>query len=134
MDMRTLNPWAILVAAIAAFILGAVWFSPALFGKAWKKANGFGANEPPKATGQMMLLAFVLTLVMSANLAMFLNDPKTTLAWGATAGFLAGVGWVAMGMGIVSIFERRPWTYVAVNGGYLTVALVVMGAILGGWR
>jgi len=134
MDMRTLNLWAILVAAIVAFVLGAVWFSPALFGNAWKRANGFGANEPPKASAQMMILAFALTLVMSANLAMFLNDPKTTLAWGATAGFLAGFGWIVMGMGIVSIFERRPLSYVLVNGGFLTVALVVMGAILGGWR
>jgi hypothetical protein len=134
MTMSTLNVWAILVAAIAAFMLGAVWFSPGLFGKAWKRANGFGADEPPQATAPMMVLAFLLTLVMSANLAMFLNDPKTTLAWGATAGFLAGFGWVTMGIGIVSIFERRPWTYVLVNGGYLTVALVVMGAILGGWR
>jgi len=134
MDMRTLNVWAILVAAVVAFVLGALWYSPQLFGKAWKRANGFGEDEPPKATGQMMLLAFVLTLVMSANLAMFLNDPKTTLAWGATAGFLAGFGWVAMGMGIVAIFERRPVSYVLVNGGFLTVALVVMGAILGGWR
>jgi len=134
MDMRTLNVWAILVAAIVAFVLGALWYSPQLFGKAWKRANRFGADEPPKATGQMMLLAFVLTLVMSANLAMFLNDPKTTLAWGATAGCLAGFGWVAMGMGIVAIFERRPVSYVLVNGGFLTVALVVMGAILGGWR
>lgn len=134
MSMSTLNVWAILVAAIVAFMLGAAWFSPALFGKVWKRANGFGADEPPQASAQMMILAFLLTLVMSANLAMFLNDPKTTLAWGAAAGFLAGFGWVTMGMGIVSIFERRPWTYVLVNGGYLTVALVVMGAILGAWR
>jgi membrane-associated HD superfamily phosphohydrolase len=134
MDMRTLNVWAILVAAVVAFMLGAVWFSPALFGKAWKRANGFGANEPPKASAQMLILAFVLTLVMSANLAMFLNDPKTTLAWGATAGFLAGFGWIVMGMGIVAIFERRPLSYVLVNGGFLTVVLVVMGAILGAWR
>ena len=71
---------------------------------------------------------------MALNLAMFLNDPKTTLVWGATAGFLAGCGWVGMGLGIVSLFERRPWSYVLINGGYLTVALVPMGAILGGWR
>jgi len=134
MNMSTLNVWAILVAAVVAFMLGALWFSPALCEKAWKKANGFGANEPPKATPQRLLLAFVLTLVMSANLAMFLNDPKTTVAWGATAGFLAGFGWIVMGIGIVSIFERRPFSYVLVNGGFLTVVLVVMGAILGGWR
>ena len=134
MSMQTLNVWAVLVAAVVAFLLGGLWFSPSVFGKLWKKANGFGADEPPKAGGANMAIAFLLTLVMSANLAMFLNDPKTTLAWGATAGFLAGFGWVAMGMGIVAIFERRPVSYVLVNGGFLTVALVVMGAILGGWR
>jgi membrane-associated HD superfamily phosphohydrolase len=134
MSMSTLNVWAILVAAVVAFMLGAIWFSPAMFGKAWQKANGFGASEPPKPTPQMLILVFLLTLVMSANLAMFLNDPKTTLAWGATAGFLAGFGWIVMGMGIVSIFERRPLAYVLVNGGFLTVALVVTGAIIGAWR
>ena len=71
---------------------------------------------------------------MALNLAMFLNDPKTNLAGGATAGFLAGFGWVAMGIGIVALFERRPLSYVLVNGGYLTIALVVIGAILGAWR
>jgi hypothetical protein len=81
-----------------------------------------------------MVLAVVLTLVMAVNLAMFLNDLKTTLAWGATAGLLAGFGWVMMGMGIVSMFERRPLAYLLVNGGFLTVVLVVMGAIIGGWR
>lgn len=39
-----------------------------------------------------------------------------------------------MAIGIVSLFERRPWTYVLVNGGYITVTLVFMGAILGAWR
>ena len=38
------------------------------------------------------------------------------------------------GIGIVSLFERRPWTHAAINGGYVTVALVLMGAILGAWR
>jgi len=37
-------------------------------------------------------------------------------------------------MGIVAVFEHRSWKYVLINGGYLTLALTVMGAILGGWR
>ena len=82
MNFQTLNIWAILVAAIVAFALGALWFSPPVFGKVWQRANGFGAGEPGKAGGAGMLIAFVLTLVMSANLAMFLNDPKTTLRVG----------------------------------------------------
>src|SRR5215471_12162764 len=133
MNLHTLNIWAILAAAVSAFLVGGFWYSPILFGRAWKKANRF-AEEPPAATARIFVLSFVLSLVMAFNLAMFLNDPKTTVAWGATAGFLAGFGWVTMGIGIVSLFERRPLSYVLVNGGYLTVALVVMGAILGAWR
>jgi hypothetical protein len=133
MPLQHLNIWAILAAAVSAFLVGGLWYS-VLFAKLWKKANGFADAEPPPAGGKVFTLSFLLSLVMAANLAMFLNDPKTTLAWGATAGLLAGFGWVAMGIGIVSLFERRPWSYVLVNGGYLTVALAVMGAILGGWR
>src|SRR5579864_3124478 len=133
MDFHTLNFWAILVAALSAFLIGGLWYSPALLGGAWKNANGFG-SDAQGAGPRVFAVAFILSLVMAVNLAMFLNDPKTNLAWGATAGFLAGFGWVTMGIGVVSLFERRPWTYVLVNGGYLTVALVLMGAILGAWR
>jgi len=134
MNFHTLNFWAILASAVSAFLVGGLWYSSFMFGALWKKANRFGEGEPPAATGKVFAISFILTLVMALNLAMFLNDPKTTAAWGATAGFLAGFGWVAMGIGVVALFECRPWSYVLVNGGYLTVALVLMGAILGAWR
>jgi hypothetical protein len=134
MNLGTLNLWAVLVAALSAFVLGGLWYSPLLFAGAWKRANGFGAAEPPQAGGKIFGLSFVLSLVMAVNLAMFLNDAKANLAWGTTAGFLAGFGWAAMGLGIVALFERRTWKYMLINGGYLTLALTAMGAILGGWR
>lgn len=133
MNLSTLNVWAILAAALSAFAIGGLWYSDALFGKSWKHANGFG-DDMAGAGPKVFLLSFVLSLVMAFNLAMFLNDAKTTTAWGATAGFLAGFGWAAMGIGIVSLFEHRSLKYVLINGGYLTVALTVMGAILGAWR
>jgi hypothetical protein len=133
MNLHTLNFWAVFAAALSAFVIGGLWYSPVLLGAAWKRANGFVEN-PPGAGPMGFSIAFVLSLVMAFNLAMFLNAPGTTLAWGATAGFLAGFGWVAMSFGIVALFERRSVSYVAINGGYVTVALTAMGAILGGWR
>jgi Protein of unknown function (DUF1761) len=133
MNLHTLNTWAILVAALSSFLIGGLWYSPMLFVSAWKRANEF-AVDPPPAGPKGFLIAFLLSLVMALNLAMFLNAPGTTLAWGATAGFLAGFGWVAMGFGIIAVFEHRPLRYVLINGGYVTVALTVMGAILGAWR
>jgi hypothetical protein len=133
--MHAPNFWAILAAAASAFLLGGLWYSPWLFLDAWKRANGFSQDQPPPgAPAKIFGIGFAFSLIMAANLAMFLNEPKTTAAWGATAGFLAGFGWAALGMGIVSLFERRPWLYLAINGGYLTAALTIMGAILGAWR
>lgn len=130
-----INWLAVVVAAFSAFVLGGLWFSPFLFQKVWMRASGVTEEEaaggnPAKIFG----LAFVFSLVMSANLAAFLADPGTDLVWGMTAGFLAGFGWVAMAIGIISLFERRPISYMLINGGYMVVALTVMGAILGGWR
>ena len=133
MGFQSLNYFAVVSAAVSAFVIGGLWYSPVLLGGAWKKANGF-ESDPPGAGPKVFGLALVLSLVMAVNLAMFLSGPKTTLAFGAMAGFLAGFGWAAMGIGIVSLFERRPLSYVLINGGYLTVALTVMGVILGAWR
>jgi hypothetical protein len=133
MNFHTLNVWAIVAASISAFLIGGLWYSPVLLGAAWKRANGFSADPAP-AGAKGFLIAFLLSLVMAINLAMFLNAPGTTLAFGAAAGFLAGAGWVAVGIGIVAVFEHRSWKYVLINGGYLTVALTVMGVILGAWR
>ncbi len=133
MGFHSLNYLAVLAAAFSAFLIGGLWYSPVLLGGAWKRANGF-QSDVPGAGPKVFALALILSLVMAVNLAMFLNDPKTTVAWGAAAGFLAGFGWAAMGIGIVALFERRSAKYVLINGGYLTVALTVMGAILGAWR
>lgn len=132
--MEQLNVLAVVVAAISSFVIGGLWYSPLLFHHAWLKANGFA--EADVAGGNMAKifgLSFVFAVVMALNLALFLNAPGTTAAWGATAGGLAAI-WVALGIGTVALFERRPWTYTAINGGYWLVSFVVMGFILGAWR
>jgi hypothetical protein len=133
--MGEVNYLAVVAAAVSTFLIGGLWYSPLLFQKAWMRANGFGESDLAKGgTGKIFGLSFLFALVMSFNLAAFLAGPDTTLAWGATAGALAGLGWVALGIAIVALFERRSWAYILVNGGYFVVAFVVMGAILGGWR
>ena len=134
MDMSTINWLAVLVAGISAFVLGGVWYSPALFGKAWMLDNNLTIEEIKKGNaGKIYGFAFIFSLLMSANLAMFLNDSKTDLAWGATAGFLAGL-WVFCAVGMHGLFEHRSWRLIFINGGYSIVALMLMGAIIGVWR
>ena len=71
---------------------------------------------------------------MAANLGGFLAGPETTLAFAVAASVAAGLGWATLGLGVIALFERRPWSYILVNCGYLTVSFAAMGAILGAWR
>ena len=130
-----MNIPAVLIAALCAFIVGGLWYSPLLFGAVWQRVSGVSEDRlKAQSRAKVLSAALMLTLVMAFNLAAFLNQPTTTLVWGATAGFLAGFGWVALGFAVVSLFEARPLGYVLINGGYMVVAFVLMGAIIGGWR
>ena len=133
--MPHLNWLAVLAAAVSTFVIGGLWYSPALFGKMWMAANNFTQEDLNRGSiAKIFGLAFVFALLMSANLAAFLADPKTTTSWGATAGFLAGFGWATLGLATVALFERRSWKYILINGGYLTISFTIMGLILGAWR
>lgn len=130
-----INWLAVLAAALVNFFIGGLWYSPALFGKVWMRANGFSEEDVKRGSPAAIFgLSFLFCLVMAVNLAGFLSDPSTTLGFGIVAGLLAGFGFAAMGLGVIAMFERRPPAYLWVNGGYLTVAFTAMGAILGGWR
>jgi len=134
MDMSHVNWWAVLVAGISAFVLGGVWYSPALFGKAWMKENNLTVEDVQKGNkGKIFGWSFILALIMSANLSMFLADSKTNFSWGTMAGFLSGI-WVFSGIAIVALFEQKSSRYIFINGGYQLVALTLMGAIIGAWR
>jgi hypothetical protein len=130
-----INYLAVIAAALSAFVIGGLWYSPLLFQKPWMRANGLSDADLKKG-GEARIFggAFVLSLIMSFNLAAFLAGPDTTIGWGAAAGALSGVGWVALGVAVVALFERRPLAYVLINGGYWSVAFTTMGAILGAWR
>ena len=133
--MPHINWLAVLAAAVCTFVLGGLWYSRILFGRAWMSVNNL--TEADLAKGNMAKifgLALIFAVIMAANLAAFLAEPKTIAVWGATAGFLAGFGWVALGIATIALFERRPWKYILINGGYMTLSFVIMGLIIGAWR
>ena len=129
-----LNHLAVIAATFASFILGGLWYGP-LFGASWMRENGF--TEESLAKGNMARIfgwAFLWTLVMAYNLAAFLGDPAITLGKAVLYGALTGFGWIAMGLFVVGLFERRSVKLMLINGAYMTVALTMMGAIIGAWR
>ena len=130
-----INWWAIIVAGVVMFAIGAVWYT-VLFGKQWRALHGIPEGTQPQGLVQAMVVGFIANLVVAYVLGLFIlyYGPPTTWLSGAETGAWAWLGFVATIM-IPSIFyERRPPKLIAISGGYQLVGLVVMGAIIGFWR
>lgn len=135
MENIYINHWAVIVCAAANLIVGALWYSPLLFYKAWARENKLSEEDIKKMNpGKTYSLTLVFSLIICYNMAFFLGDAKTDMAWGATAGFLTGFGFAALIFTIVALFEQKSWKYILINGGYITVYFTLIGAILGLWR
>ncbi len=132
--MEGINWLAVLAAAVSAFVLGGLWYSPALFAKPFmREARLTDADLAQGNPAIIFGVSFVLALVASAVFAMFLG-PAPSLGFALGAGFAAGAGWVATSFGINYLFERRSLTLFAINAGYHTVQFTLMGLILGLWH
>lgn len=135
MENLYINHLAVLICALLNLGLGALWYSPLLFYKAWQAETQLTDEQlaqvnPAKTYG----LTFLFSLIISYNLAFFLGDSNTTPLWGAAAGFLAGFGWATLIFTIIALFEQRSWRYILINGGFITVYFTLIGFILGIWR
>ena len=132
--MPEVNYLAVIAAAVATFVLGGLWYSPALFGKVWQREAG--VTEEKMKTANMALifgLTFVLSLIAAWVFALFLG-PRPPMALGLGAGFSAGLCWVAASFGINYLFERRSLKLWLINGGYHTLQFTIIGLILALWH
>ena len=122
---------ATLVATVAGFGLGALWYGP-LFGKAWMAAVGLTEEQirrqmnPARTYG----ITFVVGLVAAYVFGLFLG-PNPGLAFSIAAGAAAGLFWVAASLATNDLFEGRPAILIVINGGYHAVRFTLIGLTFG---
>jgi hypothetical protein len=133
MESVDLNWAAIIVAALVPMVLGALWYSPALFAEPWMRAVG-RTREELTGAGLGYVLSGIAALLMSYTLARIVRWAEVDDLWnGALVGLLAWVGLVATVLAVTTYFGGRPRRLWVINAGYQLVALVVVGAIHGVW-
>ena len=121
---------AVMVAAIASFLLGGLWYSPLLFGKVWQREAGLSDEKLKQGNmAKIFGLSFVLALLAAWNFANFLG-PRPSVVFGTAVGASAGLLWVASSFGINYLFERKSLKLFLINGGYHTVQFTLIGLVL----
>ncbi len=132
--MPDINWLAALAAAVSSFVIGGLWYAPVLFGKTWQREAGV-TDEQLKTGNPVKIFggALVLSVVASVVFALFLG-PDPEVGFATSAGFAAGLCWVATSFGINYLFERKSLTLFLINGGYHTVQFTMIGLVLGLWH
>jgi Protein of unknown function (DUF1761) len=129
--MPDINLWAVLLAALSSFALGGLWYSPALFGAAWNRANGSTPQHghPARVFG----LSFVFALIAAFAFAAWLG-PDPALATALRLGLIVGLCFVGASFGINYQFAARSTVLLLIDGGYHTAQFLLFGLVLGLWH
>jgi hypothetical protein len=123
---------AVLVAALSGFVIGGLWYGP-LFQKPWMAASGVTREQG--AQGNKLLIfggAYVLNLIGAVGIAVILGD-HGSVGSGAHAGAFAAFFFLATALGVIYLFEQRPFKLWLINAAYQIVNFTAMGAIIGAW-
>ena len=128
--MGAVNWLAIGLCAVSSLALGAIWYAPILFGRAWQRGVGLSDEVLAKGSWTTILgLAFLLSGAAAWWTSVLIGrDPELGPAMGIGAAL--GLFCVASSFGISYLFERRGLSLWLINGGYHVVQFALFGLIL----
>ena len=139
MEQIKINFIAIIIAVVANFILGFIWYTP-LFGKIWGRHMGYDMNEKPKKSEMTKGMIFMVignllfAWVLAHNMAAWNFVPGTQSMSSFSNGMMAAVfTWLGFYFPVdlgSTVWERRSWTLFFINTGYHLASLILVALIL----
>jgi hypothetical protein len=133
-----INYWAVILATLSTMIVGAIWYTPKVFGTYWMKASGV----TPSGNSRDAVLPIVTTVIVSFVTAWVLAG-ATFIAWKFYAGGFFGnalvtgivlwAGFTAARFITHDAFDRRPNGLTVLNIAHELVTVIVMSVIIGVW-
>lgn len=132
-----LNWLAVLVAGVAFFALGGLWYSNLMFGKQWSLAVGWEAPEGERPPVSLYLMPLATCLVSAVGLAMLaVATSSDTVGEGVVLGLVTGIALAASALVVTGFFDPKkpqPMVWVAITSGYHVVGFVVVATIVSAW-
>lgn len=139
MPTADVNILAVFVAAMATFMLGAVWYSQALFGRQWVEAHGYTPEKLEEMKKRGVLKAYAVSMACYVVMAYVMSllvayTNATGPAQGLWLGFVCWLGFAAtIGLTAHMFSEKRFAAYV-LDAGYQLAYLLWMGLLLSVWK
>lgn len=133
-----LNWLAVVVGGLVYFALGAAWYMPALFGRAWQRSIGWDPErKPPEMRATSYLVPLLAYLVMAAAIGLLASATGSdSIGEGVVLGLVVGLGLSLMHTLVDATFDPNkpePWTWFAINGSYHALGLLIVAVIISAW-
>ena len=131
-----INYWAALVAAVAYWVIGAIWYAKPLFGSAWMQSIGKTEEQIQKEFSPLQLVwVFITAWFVAYGIARIdLWHGGTTLLDTILVAVLVWFCFSVMTVLMHDIMEKRPGKLTMINIMYQLFGFLVMGLIIGLWR
>ena len=133
-----LNWGAVIVSAVAYFALGALWYAPQVFGKAWQRSMGWEMPEGERPGPAFYIGPFITCLLATIAVAMIARSTGShTFGQGIVLGLVAGIGISGAVLAVIGLFDRtkpEPKTWAAISVGYHLVGILIAAVIVSVWR
>lgn len=133
-----INYVAVVVATVAAFALGGLWYSPLLFAKMWVAAHGYSEEQVKamqKSAGKAYGVSLVCQWLIAFAIAVLVGYLHlVNLSQGLKLSVLVWFGF-AFPLGLMAtMFTEKRITVFLIDTGYQLVYLLIMGAIITVWQ
>lgn len=126
-----INWLAVIIGVVVAWGIGAGWYI--VLARQWMAAIGKTPDQINGKDPTPYIIGFACQLVMATVLAAIM--PALFGATNAVNGLLTGglmwLGFVITSMTLNHRYEGAPWSRTLIDGGYLLVALLVQGLVIG---
>ena len=133
-----INYWAVLVATLAAAIVGSVWYMPKVFGSRWRRLAQVRDPETSSEAWLPLLvsivLSFLLAWVLAGSVAIAWHFYGGGYLWSAlVTAVTLWAGFTAGRFIVHDVFVGRPSQLTVLNIAHELLLVLVMAVIIGLW-
>jgi hypothetical protein len=133
-----INYMAVAFGAVLYFFLGALWYSPFMFGNSWAALQGINTEDAKsKNMTGVLLVTFTLILLSGFILAFLIELIKSEpfiFVEGLAITLLMFIGLVAPVLKITFLYEDKPYRLFLIDAGYHFSGYFILGTIISLWR